>query len=226
MPIGSIIGGLIGKGGADAAGAAAGRAGDNAYSRGREEAAANKSLASPYLQSGWAGTNALLRALGLGHLNPFNVDGGPSSTAYGETSLNTDSPSGDAAYARDNFLASPGYQWRLGEGAKALDRSAASKGMLLSGAQTKGLTDFNQNEASGEWTNYIGNLFKLSGQGAASAGATNNANTSALNAGNALNFQGDMGQAAMYSSGANALASGINKGIENGFSLAKGLKWI
>jgi hypothetical protein len=214
MAAGAIGGGLIAKGGADAAGAASAAAGVNAWQRALDTAGANKALASTYLLSGHAGTNALMKALGLGHLNPFNVDGGPRSTAYGETSLNTDTVDLDRRNALSDFKASPGYQWRLDQGTRALDRSAASKGMLLSGAQTQGLTDFNQNQASAEWDNYLSRLFAMSGQGAGVTNATNNANTNALSGGSSQNFQGDMGQASQYASAANALASGISRGAQ------------
>jgi hypothetical protein len=47
----------------------------------------------------------------------------------------------------------PGYQFRVQQGTQALDRSAAARGMLLSGAQLKGLSQFNQGLASDELTN-------------------------------------------------------------------------
>lgn len=219
MPIGSIIGGLIGQGGANASGAAAGRSGTQAWQNALQLAGANKSVASPYLLAGWAGTNQLLKAYGLGHLNPMNVDGGPNSTAYGETSLDNSNVAGDRANALSEFQASPGFQFRRDQGVQALDRSAASKGMLLSGAQKQGVTEYGQKAASDEWGNYTNALRGLSGQGASSAAAVNGADTSAGNAGNALEFQGNMGQASQYANAANALASGIGKGVQNLFSL-------
>lgn len=49
----------------------------------------------------------------------------------------------------------PGYQFRMNQGVQALDRSAAARGMLLSGAQTKALTGYGQGLASEE----LGNAF-------------------------------------------------------------------
>lgn len=230
MPIGSIIGGLIGQQGALQSGAAAGAAGERARQGGEQAwtnaqgiAQQNRAASSGYTDAGYAGTNALLRALSLGHLNPMSR----GQFSYGDTSLNTDSVAGDRAGALSDFQASPGYQWRVDQGTKALDRSAASRGMVNSGAQQQAVTDYGQKQASGEWDNYIKSLFGLSGQGASATNATSALNTSALNQGNALaqkgnelGFQGDMGQASQYASGANALASGIGKGIQNGASLA------
>jgi hypothetical protein len=47
----------------------------------------------------------------------------------------------------------PGYQFRLNEGMKALQRSAASKGDLLSGGTAKGLERYGQDYASNEYQN-------------------------------------------------------------------------
>ena len=47
----------------------------------------------------------------------------------------------------------PGFQFRLGEGLKALQRSAAAKGTLLTGGTLKGLMSFGQDMASQEYGN-------------------------------------------------------------------------
>jgi hypothetical protein len=52
-----------------------------------------------------------------------------------------------------DFQTDPGYQFRLGEGSKAIENSAAARGMQLSGANLKGLTRFNQDFASNEYGN-------------------------------------------------------------------------
>jgi hypothetical protein len=45
----------------------------------------------------------------------------------------------------------PSYAWRLQQGQAALDRSAASRGLLLSGAQVKGAQEYGQGMASQEY---------------------------------------------------------------------------
>lgn len=52
-----------------------------------------------------------------------------------------------------DFNADPGYNFRLQEGAKTLQRSAAAKGGLFSGGTLKNLDQYNQNFASNEFTN-------------------------------------------------------------------------
>jgi hypothetical protein len=54
-------------------------------------------------------------------------------------------------FGSEDFEADPGYQFRLSEGLKALDRSAASRGQLLSGRQLKDLGRFGQGMASDEY---------------------------------------------------------------------------
>jgi len=64
-------------------------------------------------------------------------------------------PGGD--FNRDftmaDFEADPGYAFRLDEGQKALERSAAARGGLMSGRTLKDLTRFAQNTASDEYSN-------------------------------------------------------------------------
>ena len=72
-------------------------------------------------------------------------------------------PGGDLVrpFSMADYQADPGYGFRLSEGMKALDRTAASRGNLLSGATFKGAQRFNQDMASNEYNNaynrYVGN---------------------------------------------------------------------
>jgi hypothetical protein len=52
-----------------------------------------------------------------------------------------------------DFQKDPGYQFRMDEGNKALERSAAARGGLLSGATLKATDRYNQDYASGEFSN-------------------------------------------------------------------------
>lgn len=63
------------------------------------------------------------------------------------------------------FYTSPGYQFRLQEGQRALERGAAARGNLLSGAQQRALTRYGQNIASEEFGNVLGRIGGLSTQG-------------------------------------------------------------
>jgi hypothetical protein len=51
------------------------------------------------------------------------------------------------------FQADPGYNFRMAEGMKALERSAAARGLLQSGGTLKGIQQYGQNLASSEYEN-------------------------------------------------------------------------
>jgi len=56
-------------------------------------------------------------------------------------------------FTMDKFRADPGYAFRLSEGQKALERSAAARGGLLSGGTGKALQRFGQEFGFQEYTN-------------------------------------------------------------------------
>src|SRR4029453_14092195 len=56
---------------------------------------------------------------------------------------------------------SPGFQFRLGEGLKALEKSAAARGTLLTGGTLKGLQRYAQDFASNEYQNRYNQLLGL-----------------------------------------------------------------
>lgn len=56
-------------------------------------------------------------------------------------------------FGMEQFEADPGYSFRMDEGMKALERSAAARGGLLSGGMMKGIQRFGQGLASDEYTN-------------------------------------------------------------------------
>ena len=56
-------------------------------------------------------------------------------------------------FTREQFEADPGYNFRLSEGLKALERSSAAGGNLLSGSTLKGIVRYGQGAASQEFQN-------------------------------------------------------------------------
>ena len=102
----------------------------------------------------------------------------------------------------------PGYQFRLDEGMKGLERSAAARGGLLSGATLKGITRYGQDAASQEFTNAFNryqaertgtlNPFQsMAGQGQSTANTLTNLG---------MNYANQAGEA--YMGAGNARASG------------------
>lgn len=131
------------------------------------------------------------------------------------------------------FQADPGYGFRLSEGQKALERSAAARGGLISGGALKAATRFGQEMGSQEYTNAfnryqaerearLGPLRTLTGMGGTTASNLGSAGqTMASNVGNAATA-GANAAAEGYMGAANARASGymggynaINSGLTN-----------
>ena len=122
----------------------------------------------------------------------------------------------------DQFQQDPGYAFRMREGLKALDRSAAARGGLLSGNQLRGVTQFGQDLASQEYTNAFNRyqaerqarlnpLQSLAGVGQT---ATNTLSNEAGQYGQAMaNNAAAMGniRASGYMNQANALTGGLGQ---------------
>lgn len=86
-----------------------------------------------------------------------------------------------------NFKADPGYQFRLDQGLQAMDRSAAARGGLQSGAALKGAQQYGQNLASNEYNNAFNRQMSMAGMGQQAANSMGNyAGQYGQNYGNAL----------------------------------------
>ncbi|KKN77951.1 hypothetical protein LCGC14_0355160 [marine sediment metagenome] len=101
--------------------------------------------------------------------------------------------------AMSRFKTSPGYEFRLSEGLKALDRSAASRGRLMSGATIKGAQEYGQGVASQEYGQYYNRLASMAGLGQTSAAQGAAAGSAAA---------GQIGGAQMYAGAARASGYG------------------
>jgi hypothetical protein len=111
-------------------------------------------------------------------------------------------------FGPEQFQADPGYAFRLSEGTKALERSAAARGGLISGGALKAAQRYGQEMGSQEYTNAfnryqaerqarLGPLQSLTGMGQTTANTIGAAGQ---------NMAGNVGEA--YMGGANARASG------------------
>jgi hypothetical protein len=176
-------------------------------------------LQKPFREAGLAGQNRLLELLGIG--------GTAGAPGYGKYAT--------AEFGADKFKADPGYAFRMSEGMKALERSAASRGGLLSGATLRGTQRYGQDLASQEYQNAF-NRYQAERAGtlnpfqALAGTAQSGANVLGQQAGqmgsnisNALGAYGSAAQsniigsgnaqASGYMGGANAIAGGVGQGI-------------
>lgn len=151
-------------------------------------------------------------------LAPYREAGRP---ALAQLSAGT-APGGAFAqpFTMADFQEDPGYNFRLQEGAKAIERSAASRGTTFSGATLKDLQRFGQGLASeeygrafdrfhGERTARFNRLAALAGLGQTAATTTGQVGTQvASNIGQTTQAIGNV-QAAGQVGAANALSQGI-----------------
>jgi hypothetical protein len=75
----------------------------------------------------------------------------------------------------DNWRNSTGYQFGLDQGREAITGSAASKGLLNSGATAKALTKFGTGYANQQFGNYFNQVLGLGNQGNQAAGVLTSA---------------------------------------------------
>jgi hypothetical protein len=111
--------------------------------------------------------------------------------------------------------ATPGYQFQVGEGTKAIERSAAARGGLLSGAAGKALTTYSQGVADQTYNNYLNSLMSVAGLGQNSANTTTSAGTSYANAASNNILSAGNAKASGYINSANALTGGMSSGMNN-----------
>lgn len=125
-------------------------------------------------------------------------------------------------FGMDQFQADPGYSFRMSEGMKGVERSAAARGGLLSGATLKGIQRFGQDLGSQEYQNAFNRyqternarlnpLQSLAGVGQTTSQQLGAAGTQmAGNVGN-LMTSGAAARASGYVGGANALNQGLSQ---------------
>lgn len=118
--------------------------------------------------------------------------------------------------AFDAFKTSPGYQWQLGQGIDALDRSAASRGNLFSGNQLQAVQTYGQGLASQEFNNYLSRLGNLAGRGQNAAVGQGGYS---IGEGNAI-AGGTRGAANALVSGYVGANNAMQQGFENNLAMA------
>lgn len=206
----SIIGGAMKGRAARRAASAQVAAAAEATRLQREMYEQQRAMQAPYQQAGITGQNRFMELLGLG-----DNTGAQDFGRYGRD------------FAMNDFEADPGYAFRLAEGNKALERSAAARGMMLSGSMFKGLQRYGQDMASQEYqnafnryqTNRSNQLNPLQGLMASGQGAANVMTAAAGQLGSQIG-ENAMGagnaRASGYVGSANAYADALN-GVANAF---------
>jgi hypothetical protein len=206
----SVIGAGAGAYGSSQAARAQKSAADRAANTQREMFERQVELQAPFREAGLTAQNRLMTLLGL--------EGGEAGAAdYGR-------------YARDfgmsDFQADPGYGFRMSEGMKALERSAAARGGLLSGTTLKGVQRFGQDLASQEYQNAFNRYYAarnaqlnplqgILGQGQSSTNVLTGAAGEAGRGIGAAQMGAGAARASGYVGGVNALTGALSSAVPN-----------
>ena len=132
----SIGGGLMAKSAAKKASRAQVQASKDANAAQQRMFEEQNRLQEPFRQGGLTAQNEIMQLLGIG--------GNKAAAGYGSLGK---------SFGMSDFEQDPGYAFRQAEGMKALERSAAARGNLLSGSTLKGVQRFGQDLASQEYQN-------------------------------------------------------------------------
>jgi hypothetical protein len=182
MPVGALIGGALSIGGALIG------------------SSASKKAAKAQTQATQAGIDEERRQFDLsrGDLAPWREAG---SQAIGQ-GLAMLQPGYD-------YTASPGYQFRLDEGLRGVENSAAARGLLQSGGTLKGIEKYGQGLAAQDFNDQFNRTMAVAGGGqqAATSGAQLGAN-SAHSIADLLTQAGNA-RASGYVGSANAWSQGL-----------------
>ena len=160
---------------------------------------------APFLAGGTAAENKMLSLLGL--------SGNPTDPGYG--SLN-------APFTYNDMTADPGYGFRLQQGLKSMNQTAAARGGLISGSALKAGQQFGQDMASQEYqnafnryqvnrSNILNPLQSLAGAGQTAATTLGSQGTqAATNIGNTM-MSAANANASGYVGTANAISGGVGQ---------------
>jgi hypothetical protein len=119
-----------------------------------------------------------------------------------------------------SFATSPDFQFNLQQGQDAINRSAAARGGLLSGAAVKAGQTYASGLASNQLQSYIGNLEGISGSGQAATNATTAAGTNMANQNSAAFTNAGNARASAYEQNGQTISNTTN-GLASNYLLYK-----
>ncbi len=229
---GPIVGGLISSNGAQSAANTESNAANQADATQLQMFNQQRTDKLPYLGAGTSANDQLAYLMGI---TPNDPNAGPNETAAQTAAFNPTAgvnpavgASGSLAkpFSAADFTADPGYQFSMDQGMQALQRSAAAKGGLMSGAALKDLSTYAQGTAAQEYqsvydryntnqNNLYSRLSGLSNSGQNMANTSGQAGTTTANEiGNNITSAGSA-QAAGQVATANAWNTGLGQAYMN-----------
>lgn len=142
----------------------------------QENFAQRQVIYDTYQRLGTAGQNdpvAAGRAESMLQANPWLSTYDPANPFGSTQTPTTEQPAAGATTQpldlQTLIANTPGYQFQLGQGMQAIDRSAAARGSLMSGATIKAAQRYGTGLASQEFGNYANRLASLIGLGQTAA---------------------------------------------------------
>jgi hypothetical protein len=146
-------------------------------------------------------------------LAPWTTAGGAAIPAVQNAAGLNGQPGYDAAMA--GFHTSPGYQFQLDQGLRAIDAGAASKGILNSGATLKAEQTFGTGLADKEFTDYYNRLFDLSKLGESAAAGSASATADASKGMAQTDLSQGSAMASIYGNAAKGVGDSVNNYMNN-----------
>lgn len=122
----------------------------------------NRRDMADWMEGGRVGLKEYMSMLGLPAISAQGANAGALPAAAQPAAQNTAQPQ-QAAF--DRFRNTPGYQFRMQEGLRGVQASAAARGGLMSGAALKSLNRYAQGVADQSFGDHINRLASLAGIG-------------------------------------------------------------
>lgn len=149
------------------------------------------------------------------------TSGTASGTTTGTTTDTTGTTPSTEMTQKLGFQQTPGYQFQLSEGTKAVTNNLSALGMKNSGLAMKSLDRYSQGVANQEYNNYLNRLASMAGMGQTQTNTTNAlTQNAASNIGSTYENAG-AARASGYIGSANAWSNAIG-GVTNNFANALG----
>lgn len=204
----AVISGVVSSKSSSKAVNAQTKAADQSIAFQRESRDMALGLQKPYRDASYAATAALMDMTGLSRKGrTIDLAQNPQTGVYEQSTPGTDL----SKYDPYTFQADPGYEFRINEGMKALERGAAARGGLMSGGFARKALRYSQDYASNEYQNVYNRIASIAGFGQSATNASTNVIVgTGQNVGNALMNAGEA-RASGYVAQGNAWSNAINQ---------------
>lgn len=185
------------------------QASDRAIAAGQTAEERSLALMAPQREAGYRALAAAMDMTGLSRGTPTDTEYNPVTGAY-EPRAQGEAPN-LADYEQYNWQTDPGYQFRLDEGMRAIERSASARGILNSGGTIRSALRYSQDYASNEYQKVYERISGIAGFGnQANTNSVNVITGTAQNTANALTNAGEA-RASGYVAQGNAWANATNQ---------------